>query len=87
MHVFCLFTASYLRRIMSDMAGGAVSHIRCLITQSEASSINKPVVCCVCGSFLLKQQPVTGELHLTEKSATRIKHPEKLKKETAGSIL
>lgn len=77
MHVFCLFTASYLRRIMSDMAGGAASHIRCFITQSEASSINKSVVCCVCGRFSLKQQPVTGELHFTEKRDTNIKHAEK----------
>lgn len=49
----------------------------CFITQLEASSINKPVVCCVCSRFSLKQQPVTGELHFIEKRPTNIKHAEK----------
>lgn len=71
---FCLFTPSYLHHSVSDMTGEAAPHIHQFITPSEASSINKLLVCCVCGKFSLKQHPATWERRFTAKSTTNIKH-------------
>lgn len=83
---FCLFTPSYLHHFVSDMTGEAVLHIHQFIMQSEASSINKPVVCCVCGKFSLKQDPATWERRFTAKSATNINAEKEQTEETNRAL-